>query len=129
MASRDRRVAVAGEDHLPLLGDFEVARDRARRLGADCAIGGPAAAPQRSAAAVEQDQPETALLRPRSEGRLCVVQRDGRRRRPDLLRGIGVTEHHLDPAAVGREAPAHRPQLEHLVHHRGRSRQVGLSLK
>ena len=53
MAPRDRRVRVAGGDHLALLGELEPAVNRARSLGEDGEVR-RSAPPDRSAAAVEQ---------------------------------------------------------------------------
>ncbi len=58
-----------------------------------------------------------------------LVQRERRRQRPDLLGRIRITEHHLQPATIGREPPFHGSQAEHLLHHSRRRRQVADRLK
>ena len=67
-----RRVAVAGERHLALLGDLEPAADRAGRLPEDRAVRRAAAAAERAAAAVEQRERDAAVARPHREVRLRV---------------------------------------------------------
>ena len=122
MAARDRPVAVAGEDHLALLGDLEASGHGSRRLRADGAVGGAAAPPQGATSPMKQGEPDAVPLRPARERRLRLVQRQGRREGPDLLGGIRITEHHLHPAAVFGEAAPDRRELEHLVHHLRRTR-------
>ena len=54
LAVGDLRQRELRRQHLALLGHLHPARDRAGRLGVDRAVGRPAAAPQRAAAAVEE---------------------------------------------------------------------------
>ena len=69
-------VSVPGEDHLTLLGDLEPAGDRARGLGEHGPVGRAAAASQRTAATVEQGQPDGVPARPRGQPGLGVVERE-----------------------------------------------------
>ena len=78
VAAGDGAVAIAREDDLSLLGDLEASRDRAWRLGPDCPVGRAAAPAESSAAAVEQGQSQTPLLRPRGQRGLRVMQGERR---------------------------------------------------
>ena len=67
-----RRLGVLGGDHLALLGDAQLAVDRAGRLGQDRLVGRPAAAADGAAAAVEQPQPHARAPGPRRRARSCA---------------------------------------------------------
>ena len=56
MADGQHRVAVAGENDLALLGEFEAAVDGALRLGEHRAVGGATASTDGATTAVEQRQ-------------------------------------------------------------------------
>src|SRR5207247_3530854 len=62
VAARDRPVAVAGEDHLALLGDLEASGHGSRRLRADGAVGGAAAPPQGATSPMKQGEPDAVPL-------------------------------------------------------------------
>ena len=124
MPARDGPIAITGEDHLALLGDLEASGHRSRRLRADSSVGGAAAPSESATSPMKQGEPDVVPPRPARERRLGVVQRQGRRERADLLGGIRVAEHHLQPPAVLGEAAPDRRELEHLVHHPRRTGEV-----
>src|SRR3954470_11178973 len=97
MADGDARVAIAGEDDLALLGHLEPRPDAARRLGEDRPVDRSAATTERTAATMEERQPDVVALGPVGERSLGVVQQEGGGQRSDVLRRVGVTEHDLDP--------------------------------
>ena len=67
--------------HLALLGHLHPAGDRARRLRVDRAVGRPAAAAQRAAAAVEEHPPHAVLARAPRRARSAPGRSPSRRRR------------------------------------------------
>src|SRR5690606_23292263 len=98
VALSDVGVAVAGEDDLTLLSELEAPIDRVRRLSEDGAVRGSAATAERTAATVEERQLDLLLLRPLSDLRLSLVERERRRDRAHILRRVGVAEHDLELA-------------------------------
>src|SRR6202158_2453725 len=74
VAASDGRVGVARKDHLALLSDLEMARDRTWSLSANRAIGRAATATQGAAATGEQGQPHAAPGRPANQIRLSLVK-------------------------------------------------------
>ena len=98
MAPRECGVAVARERHLALLGHLEPAVDRARRLRLDRARGRAAAPPERAASPVEDRELDAAVAGPRRHRALRGVQREVGGEHAHLLRGVGVPDHHLEPA-------------------------------
>ena len=108
-------------DHLALLGDAHRAVDRSRRLRLDGDVGRPAAAAHAAAAAVEQRDAHAGLAARRDNRLLRLIQRPRRAEAADVLRGVGVADHHFLVPADVRAVPRQRQQLSQ---HRARVAQV-----
>ena len=129
VAGGDDRVAVPGKDDLALLGDLEPAVDRPGRLGEQGPVGRAAPAPERPAAAVEQRQREVVPTGPLRDLALRDVERERRGDRADVLGRVGVAEHDLDAATVGRQAALHGGQVQHRLKDVDARGKVGVGLE
>ena len=108
-------------DHLALFGDADRAVHRSRRLRLDGDVGRPAAASHAAAAAVEQRDAHLRLAARRDNRLLRLIQLPRRAEAADVLRGVGVADHHFLMPANVRVIPRHRQQLPQ---HRSRIAQV-----
>ena len=139
VAAAEFGVGVLGADHLALLGQADLAAHRARRLRQDGLVAGPAAAPHRAAAAVEQAQPQRRAAGP-AVGPLALVEQRGQRHfhpveRPvahqdaAVLVAVGIAQHHLLRAAAGAQHVGHAGQGQELAHDGLGAPQVGNGLE
>ena len=106
VAHGDLGQEVLPPEHLALLGQLEATLDRPRRQALDGALRGPAAAPDRAAAPVEdreRDAVAPADLRARA---LRAVERERRREDPGVLVRVGVADHDLLRAGRGARGTA-----------------------
>src|SRR5205085_10607713 len=74
VTDRDHRVAIAGKYDFALLGDFEMGRQRARRLASDRPTGGSSAASDGTAAAMGERQLDLVAAGPAGQGPLPPVE-------------------------------------------------------
>ena len=125
VTDRDHRVAIAGKYDFALLGDFEMGRQRARRLASDRPTGGSSAASDGTAAAMEERQLDLVAAGPADEVRLRPVEGNVGCQEAGVLRRIGVTQHHFQVAASPLERPSPGRQLQQPVQRLGCGLEVG----
>ena len=121
---RDSRLGVLGGDHLALFGDPQRPVHRAGRLRQDGVVARATATSDRSAATVEEPQPNSGLAGRFDQIELGAVQRPVGRQIPAILIGVGVAEH--DFLAV--TARAHDGAVERKVKHRFENRRATLQV-
>ena len=117
-------------NHLALFGDAQRAVDRSRRLRANREVGWSAAAADAAAPAVEERDRNTVRTTGLDDGLLRLVELPRRGQPADVLGGIRVPDHHLQPALVLHHAVAiPRDGQQRVDHARGgrRSRAVSKS--
>ena len=96
-------IGVTAGDHFALLGEAEPAFDAARRLGTDGAVGRPAAAGDRPAAAMEDRQGNAMLLQDFGDLFLRLVKCPVGGDVASILVAVGVADHHHLGVAAGRQ--------------------------
>ena len=129
VAEADRRIAIAPEDHLALLGDLEAAGHRPRRLAPDRATGRPATPADGASAAVEERQLDVVPSSPPGEGLLGVIEGEVGGEEAGVLGSVGVSQHHFQAAAPAIEPGEPGRCLEEAVEHGRRRLQVGPRLE
>jgi hypothetical protein len=129
MPDRDSQIAVPGERDLALLRDLEPAGHRRRGLPQDRAVRPAAAATERAASPVEQGELDVVALGPRRQIGLRPVQGKVRREHADVLRGVRVAEHRLEPACAFVETPSHARQSDQLIEDHRRAFQIRARLE
>ena len=101
-AQRERADAVLAMDHLALLGHAQAAVHTAARRGFQRPRGLAAATDDRAAAAMEERQPDTQLLRRVDQVHLRALQAPARGGDAAVLAAVGIPQHHhLHVAARG----------------------------
>ena len=124
IVAADFRVGIFAGDDLALFGDPDLAVHRAARLRDDGVIARPAAAADRTAAAVEQPQAHAVALEHTDQADLGLVEFPARGDETAVLVAVGIAEHHLlHPAAAVDEATVFR-QRKQAVHDRGTGLQI-----
>ena len=109
VASCDLGVVVAFREHLALLGQPERPVERLRREREDAPGGRTAAAPERSAAPVEEREVDAARRGRRVETLLCRMEAAAGREVAAVLRAVRIPHHHdLAVAEAGEVLPPHR---------------------
>jgi hypothetical protein len=78
---------------------------------------------------VEQGELDVVALGPRRQIGLCAVQREVRREHADILRGVRVAEHHLEPACAFVEMLSHARQRDQLIEDRRRAFEIRARLE
>ena len=100
-----------------------------RRLREDRRVGRTAAAAERTAATVEQRERDVVLAGPLGDLPLCLVERERRADRADVLRGVRVAEHDLEPTTGGLEPGREVRIVDDLREDSGGRLQVGEGLE
>ena len=102
-----------------MLGDADLAVHGAAGLRNNGVIARPAAAPDRTAAAVEQPQPHAVALEHIDQPDLGLVELPARGDEAAILVAVGIAEHHFLDAAAAVDQPAVIMQRQHPVHDAG----------
>ena len=105
-------------DHLALLGQLDLAVERAPRLGEDGGVGRAAAAPDRAASAVEEAEPDAVALGDVAKVALAAVDLPLARGHAGRLVGVRVAEHDLLHVTPQRDDAPVGGLLEHLGENR-----------
>ena len=101
-------------DHLALLGQLDLAVERAPRLGEDGGVGRAAAAPDRAASPVEEAKPDAVALGDVAKVALAAVDLPLARGHAGRLVGVRVAEHDLLHVTPQRDDAPVGGLLEHL---------------
>ena len=115
MALRQRRVAIASEDNLALLGWLEEAVDRTRGLSQDGAVGRTAATTHGAAATVHQHQVDVIALRPCGDAGLRGMQGQRSRSGAGVFGRVRVAQHNLKAATALLQTALDRGDRKHVV--------------
>jgi hypothetical protein len=110
VAHGDFAAGVAGIDGLALLGHTQPSPQGALGLGANRAVGWPAAPPNCAAASVDHGEQDPMGVRHIRQCELGLAQRDLARHVAGLLAGVRITKHHFELVADG---GAYRGRREH----------------
>ena len=102
MTAGERRVSIAGEDDLALLGQLEATIDRTARLGEHGFVRRSTTAADGAAATMEEREVDIVRLSPAGNAVLCGVERKRCGGRAGILRRVGVSQHDLHAAPVVR---------------------------
>ncbi len=129
VAPTDFRVGILAGDHFALLGDADLALHGPGRLREDRLVARPTAPPDRTAAAMEQAQPDLVSPEDIDQHQLGLVELPGRGQVAAVLVAVGITQHHLLGTAARGEQPAIGRQAQELVHDPAAALQVADGLE
>src|SRR5262249_16880403 len=116
IAAADLGIGIFAGDDLALLGDPDLTVHRAARLRNDGVIARPAAAADRTAAAVEQAQPDVGAFKNFDQPDPGLVELPAGGDEAAILVAVGITEHHLLHRAAAVDQFPVIVQRQHAIH-------------
>ncbi len=124
IVAADFGVGIFAGDDFALLGDTDLAIDRAAGLRDDGVVARPAAAADRAAAAVKQPQPDVMAREHLDQADLGLVELPAGGDEAAVLVAVGITQHHFLHGAAAVDQSAIIVNRQHAVHDAGGSLQI-----